>query len=513
MWAYTKHQFSMKKHLTLLAALLLTLSVFAQADKAKFYIEGQIATPTKSGQPWKLYNIRSQGISFTDSDTIYGHDTDKGVRLVFDHAATTHPQGFACGLKFYRWQNNSGRWQVDSEVENAEAAYTQQKVMSIMLVLDCSSSIGDADFVKLKNAAKQFIDVIVDKSSDGNVHIGIVGFNSMKNTKTFDIRPLTKESRKEMYQFIDSLKLNNRTAFYYAINQGLDNIKKYVGKLKIDKEKKYDGNFVIAFTDGYDNDSFDPKIGKAAEGTEHRYFQHINQRILKEKIGGAPIESYVLAIRGNDVDRTNTDFERVLGALSHNSNGDKFYQLSNFDKLQAAFEEIGTNLINKWQSIYCYIPRGYDGRVRWTIECGDVARKFFMGVNGSLGWLEYPLVRDEVLHTYVKEPGGFILAAGLDMTFPVTNLISVGGYVELNMASGGVGFGFTPEVAFTFPNNSAIMLGMGYRGADHFNSNGVLFRAAYKHTGPWYFTASYSVGYGNTFMLGAGYTIWGRKLE
>ena len=503
----------MKKHLTLLAAaLLLSLTTFAQADKAKFYIEGQLATPTKGGQPWKLYNIRSQGISFTDSDTIYGHDTDKGVQLVFDHAATTHPQGFACGLKFYRWQNNSGRWQIDSEVENAEAAYTQQKVMSIMLVLDCSSSIGDADFVKLKKAAKQFIDVIIDKSSDGNVHIGIVGFNSMKNTRTFDLRPLTKESRKEMFQFIDTLQLNNRTAFYYAINQGLDNIKRYVSKLRIDKDKKYDGNFVIAFTDGYDNDSFDPKIGKAAEGTDHRYFQHVNQRILKEKIGGAPIESYVLAIRGNDVDRNNTDFERVLSALSHNTNGDKFYSLTNFDKLQAAFEEIGTNLINKWQSIYCYIPRGYDGRVRWTIECGDVAKKFFMGVNGSIGSLNYQLKYDELTHQYFQESGGIILAAGLDMTFPITNLISVGGYVELNVSKG-VGFGFTPEVAFTFPNNSAILLGIGYRGTDRFNSNGFLMRAGYKHTGPWYFTASYSVGYGNTFMLGAGYTIWGRKLN
>lgn len=503
----------MKKQLTLLAAaLLLSLTTFSQADKAKFYIEGQLSTPTKSGQPWKLYNIRSQGITFTDNDTIYGHDTDKGVQLVFDHAATTHPQGFGCGLKFYRWQNNSGRWQVDSEVEDAEAAYTQQKVMSIMLVLDCSSSIGDADFLKLKKAAKQFIDVIVDKSSDGNVHIGIVGFNSMKNTRTFDIRPLTKESRKEMFQFIDTLQLNNRTAFYYAINQGLDNIKQYVGKLKIGKDKKYDGNFVIAFTDGYDNDSFDPKIGKAAEGTDHRYFQHVNQRILKEKIGGAPIESYVLAIRGNDVDRNNTDFERVLSALSHNTNGDKFYSLTNFDKLQAAFEEIGTNLINKWQSIYCYIPRGYDGRVRWTIECGDVARKFFMGVNGSIGSLKYPLKHDNATNKDFQEQGGIILAAGLDMTFPITNLISVGGYVELNVSKG-VGFGFTPTVAFTFPNNSAILLGIGYRGTDHFNSNGFLMRAGYKHTGPWYFTASYSVGYGNTFMLGAGYTIWGRKLD
>ena len=40
----------MKKHLTMLAAaLLLTLSAYAQADKAKFYIEGQLATPNKTG--------------------------------------------------------------------------------------------------------------------------------------------------------------------------------------------------------------------------------------------------------------------------------------------------------------------------------------------------------------------------------------------------------------------------------------------------------------------------------
>jgi uncharacterized protein YegL len=498
----------MKKRLTLLAAaLLLTLTVFGQAEKAKYYIEGQLATPTKSGQEWKLYNVRSQGITFTDSDTIYGHDTDKGVQLVFDHAATTHPQGFNCGLKFYRWQNNSGRWQVDSEVENAQAAFSQQKVMSIMLVLDCSSSIGDADFIKLKQAAKQFIDVIIEKSSDGNVHIGIVGFNSMRNTRTFDLKPLTKNSRKDMFQFIDTLQLNNRTAFYYAIDKGLDNIKNYVKDLKVDKDKKYDGNFIIAFTDGYDNDSFDPKIGKAAEGTEHRYFQHVNQRIMKEKIGGAPIESYVLAIRGNDVDRNNTEFERVLSSLSHNASGNKFYSLQNFDKLQSAFEEIGTNLINKWQSIYCYIPRGYDGRVRWTIECGDVARKFFMGVTGSVGSLSYRTKYPNNSH-----PGGFIAAAGLDMTFPITDLISVGGYVELN-ASSGIGFAFTPTVAFSFPNNSAIMLGLGYRGADGFFSNGFLMRAAYKLTNPWYFTATYSIGRGNTFMLGAGYTIFGRKIN
>ena len=396
---------------------------------------------------------------------------------------------------------------MDSEVENAQAAFSQQKVMSIMLVLDCSSSIGDADFIKLKQAAKQFIDVIIEKSSDGNVHIGIVGFNSMRNTRTFDLKPLTKNSRKDMFQFIDTLQLNNRTAFYYAIDKGLDNIKNYVKDLKVDKDKKYDGNFIIAFTDGYDNDSFDPKIGKAAEGTEHRYFQHVNQRIMKEKIGGAPIESYVLAIRGNDVDRNNTEFERVLSSLSHNASGNKFYSLQNFDKLQSAFEEIGTNLINKWQSIYCYIPRGYDGRVRWTIECGDVARKFFMGVTGSVGSLSYRTKYPNNSH-----PGGFIAAAGLDMTFPITDLISVGGYVELN-ASSGIGFAFTPTVAFSFPNNSAIMLGLGYRGADGFFSNGFLMRAAYKLTNPWYFTATYSIGRGNTFMLGAGYTIFGRKIN
>ena len=98
------------------------------------------------------------------------------------------------------------------------------------------------------------------------------------------------------------------------------------------------------------------------------------------------------------------------------------------------------------------------------------------------------------------------------MTFPITDLISVGGYVELN-ASSGIGFAFTPTVAFSFPNNSAIMLGLGYRGADGFFSNGFLMRAAYKLTNPWYFTATYSIGRGNTFMLGAGYTIFGRKIN
>ena len=494
----------------LLAAMLLTLSAMAQADKAKFYIEGQLSTPTKTGEAWKLYNIRSRGISFSNTDTIYGHDTDKGVQLVFDHAASEHPQGFDCGLRFYRWQNNSGRWQVDSEVEDAQAAFSQQKVMSIMLVLDCSSSIGPSDFVKLKNSAKQFIDVIVDKSSDGNVHIGIIGFNSMKNTKVFDLQPLTENSRKGMFQFIDELELNNRTAFYYAINRGLDCIGQYVANLKVGNDKKYDGSYIIAFTDGYDNDSFDPQIGKAAEGVEHRYFQHVNQRILKEKIGGAPIESYVLAIRGNDVERNNTDFERVLGALSHNSSGDKFYSLMNFDKLQAAFEEIGTNLINKWQSIYCYIPRGYDGRVRWTIECGDVARKFFMGANASIGRVgPYTNHKGE---NPVVEDASMMAAIGLDMTFPITDLISLGGYVELN-ASGKVGFAFTPEVMFSFPNNSAILCGIGYRGVNAFSSNSFLMRVGYKTAGPWYFTGSYSVGNGNTFLVGAGYTIFGRKLD
>lgn len=494
----------MKKHLILLAALvLLSATALGQADKAKFYIEGQLATPDKAGEPWRLYNVHGQGITFASTDTIYGHDTERGVQLVFEHASTSHPQGFDCGLKFYRWQNNSGRWQVDSEVENAEAAFSQQKVMSIMLVLDCSSSIGNSDFAKLKEAAKQFIEVIAEKSNDGNVHIGIVGFNSMNNTRTYDLQPLTKESLEGMCQFIDGLQLNNRTAFYYAIDQSLNAIKRYASKLKIDKGKKYDGNFVIAFTDGYDNDSFDPQIGKAAEGTEHSYFKHVNQRILKEKIGGAPIESYVLAIRGNDVDRTNTDFERVLAALSHNSSGDKFYSLSNFDKLQAAFEEIGTNLINKWQSIYCYIPRGYDGRVRWTIECGDVARKFFMGACASIGRLKYP---DPSLQ------GSAIFAAGFDMTFPITDVISAGAYVELN-ASRGVGFGFAPEVMYSFPNNSAVLLGLGYRGTDQFNSNGFMLRAAYKRPSPWYFTASFSAGTGNTFMVGAGYTLFGRMIN
>ena len=127
-----------------------------------------------------------------------------------------------------------------------------------------------------------------------------------------------------------------------------------------------------------------------------------------------------------------------------------------------------------------------------------------MGANASLGKLTYPN----------KDRNNCVmLGIGLDMTFPVTDLISVGGYVELNTSgevgfaftlntSGEVGFAFTPTVMFSFPNNSAILLGLGYRGTDQFHHNGFLMRAAYKLSNPWYITASYSVGHGNTVMLG-----------
>jgi hypothetical protein len=132
-----------------------------------------------------------------------------------------------------------------------------------------------------------------------------------------------------------------------------------------------------------------------------------------------------------------------------------------------------------------------------------------MGANASIGGLSYPISTDPA---HINDQGGVMLGVGLDMTFPITDLISVGGYVELNV-SRGVGFGFTPSVAFSFPDNSAIIVGIGYRGTDHFHSNGFLMRAAYKLSNPWYVTASYSVGHGNTFMLGAGYTIFGRKID
>lgn len=345
-----------------------------QAEKAKYYIEGDYSVNLVNGQfEYKLENIVSKGITFTYEDYKIGEERDEFEVFYFDHANTDYPGGFDGGLKFWKWDKNNNKWQIDSETIDGELQASKNKVMTIMLVLDCSTSLGDK-FDDLKNYAERFIDIIYEKSHDGNVRLGIIGFNTMSYTENtvYPITELNQKSYYSMKSFIDRLKKDKQTAMYYAMRLASDYMEDYVNNIELEENVEYDGSYIVTFTDGYDNNSRDPEIGIPADGLLNPYYKYVKEKCLTKELKGKPIESFVIAVEGNDVGGNAQRFREVLSGLSYDD--DHFKLADNFDQLEDKFNEIAKNLIDRWNNLVCFVPPSYYGKVRWTLGKAPVPK-------------------------------------------------------------------------------------------------------------------------------------------
>ncbi len=130
----------------------------------------------------------------------------------------------------------SGKWETD--VENF-LNYSKTKDLTIILVLDVSSSLGnDVDLVK--EYAANFISLMLNDRDPGAVtQFGVVGFaeNTSLLNVTTDANAVT--------QFIRGLQENqNATKLYQAMNDGVT---------LAENAPPTDGYFIITFTDGRNN--------------------------------------------------------------------------------------------------------------------------------------------------------------------------------------------------------------------------------------------------------------------
>lgn len=398
----------MKKYIVLFFSMWLCLTTFSQADKAKYYIEGDYSIRKNASNQfyYTLTNISSKGIYFLNTDSIIGVvEEDESISFTFEKASTDCSDGFQDGLKFWKWQDNGKNysWQRDSEVKDAQQNFETDKVMVVMLVLDCSTSLGDANFAKLQSSAIKFLDVLYNASPDGSVRVGIIGFNTMSNTDNMvrDIEPLTETSKESMIDFIHSLKLYNNTSLYYAMHKGTDMVSNYVASMTSMDREKYDYACMISFTDGYDNHSKSESLGVPQKGLDNPYFKFVRDNVVDRSIGGKPLNSFVIAVKGNDVSEDNKLYKSVFQGIS---SGEPIL-LDDFTQVESHFENIAQELIRRWQNLTCYVPSAHQGRVRWTIgdfvDYGKTATdeevktkkepivtkssgKAFFGVNGCL---------------------------------------------------------------------------------------------------------------------------------
>lgn len=444
----------MKKLLCIIIGMLACVSAFSQAENAKYYIEGdyEISRGDNNQFVYTLTNITSKGITFAPVDKIVGHvEDDESISFAFEKAQTDYPGGFDEGLKFWKWQYDGKeyKWQRDSEVKDAQQQFKTDGVMVVMLILDCSTSLGEVNFAKLQNAAIKFIDVMYNASPNGSVRLGIIGFNTMSNTDkmVLDIQPLTASTKSSMIQFIHGLTLYNNTSLYYAMHKGSDMIGNYVSSMSTEDREKYDYACMVSFTDGYDNHSSDERIGIPDKGLDNPYFQYVRDNVVDKLIGGKELKSYVIAIKGNDVAEDNQLYQAVFKGLASESP----FLLEDFSQLEAQFENMAKELMKRWQNVTCYVPAAYRGKIRWTLGNGTEAtpkkapvtepkqtqapepkpvgrtKKNFWGVNGAAVF-EYASAMQPIFYTG--------LGVGFDFAVPKEKA-AVGGTVSLKYCFGG----------------------------------------------------------------------------
>ncbi len=513
--------------------------VLQTPDEAEYFIKGNlnIQKGTDGRPEYTLTNVQTKGIDFKMQDTFIGKVTDKeDVVFSFEDATTDYPGGFKNNvLQYWRFDDYEKIWQPESEVRQGSLENTTNKYMNIMLVVDCSSSLG-SDFNIVRNNTLYFVEQLYNASPYGNIRLGIIAFSSIKETKVLDIRALNNSTKRDIDSFIRSLSTHNGTALYYSMDKALemleDDSEQYI------KSNEYLGSYLITFTDGIDQQSqnFDKDIFVAED-----YYNYIRP-ILKDnntrkKIYGRNIETRILSVKGNDITSAKLEekFDNDLKAIC-----DNYTKMRNINELQNEFANISKLLIDKSMQLQCYVPMGFRGRVGWTFssikkepvveEPIKIKKDFFLGINigtgigfgfdevyGSsyneyYGYDDYYYDYDDYYYDY-ESFVALPVTIGVDFAYPLTDKFNLGAYTSFGFVRN-FNMSFGALTLFDTKNNAAFLAGIGGNFDAYEGHLGLDARIGYKFKNNFYLTGEFLLNNNynqhlRAFLIHFGYNIGG----
>lgn len=443
----------MKHRLLLtLIGLAVSFSVMAQSnrtnpDVAKYYIKGNLSIEKGADGKtvYKLSQIDNSGIYFEDPHaTRTGEETSlEDVLFQFSRASTDYPGGINTPLDFWRYDNTINEWQPDVETRQGTAGVETKKSMVVMLVLDCSSSLG-SDFNLVQGAANNFIRSLYESSKgSGNIKLGIVGFSKISETRILNIRPLTSDSYYEMTSFINRLSTQNGTALYYAMDKSISELMEEYCRSSIPSSEPLSAAIMVTFTDGLDQTSRNPdKNILTADNYYDEILAKYGTKMQNKSFNGIRLQHEIRGVKGNDIisEAQLGKFRRIGESLGN------FKLLNNYSDLGREFEDIAKNLIDQWRILNLYVPNSFSGRVAWTypgervkpapIPTPKTGRNVFLGLNMTLGVpMTTSLDRSNSAYAgyyYDKGPGiGVCLKFGMDITWPISNKFALGLYMNI----------------------------------------------------------------------------------
>lgn len=152
----------------------------AVASNSEVYIEGTFNLHSRS-----LTDVEYHGMTSTSGTTISG--TAEGIFVTFKFEGIKTENGKLLSSEYIdEWYlTSSNSWQVNSEFdkdENSDVLY-EKKSAVIMLVLDCSSSLG-SEFSTMQSNAKSFIGTLCQSTEEEG---GNNGDNTLYSTKPLDL--------------------------------------------------------------------------------------------------------------------------------------------------------------------------------------------------------------------------------------------------------------------------------------------------------------------------------------
>lgn len=453
---------------------------------------------------YTLKDIHTQGIYIDGktslSQTLYGEMrtiTCDGlqadmVRFSFDKATTKCPSKWQNGFKFQYWDEDNYKWKDDVEACKGETKGYSEKNVVIMLVLDFSYSMKD-NIELMKSGAIDFIRTI-SNASKGNIHVGIIAFSGMKSAKEqlFAIRPITNDNKYQFENFINNAKKGKETALYFSMDEAINMMEVYVNTHSF-SENKFDGTYMITFSDGFDNASVNDNISPSMpRGRKNPYLKYLSKLLTvgpeQKFILNKPVENWGIGFTGSE-DFTQEDlafFDEVLMQLTLDKN--HFKTSNNMDEIKNFFGDFARNLTERWENLNLYIGESQYGKVRWVLQCESPEPK--------------PLPRPEPRpepkpkpEVYTRSPwfgisaefgycSDFLYGLNFDMAFSLNESFAVGarlgvisgskkteeeyyyygyygyGYSE-SSTSQSIGFLLGPEIKITYPENNALLVSCG----------------------------------------------------
>ncbi|MDR1543384.1 MAG: hypothetical protein LBS50_03035 [Prevotellaceae bacterium] len=135
-----------------------TFDNVSNASTSILYIEGVYNFSDKT-----LTNVVYQGMNCTSGTTVAGVKDGAFVTFSFENLKRTNGTDVpTSNIKQWDFLTSTSQWQINSEFDGNANIKTDVKQTSavIMLVLDCSSSLG-SQFGNMQSSAKNFIDVLL----------------------------------------------------------------------------------------------------------------------------------------------------------------------------------------------------------------------------------------------------------------------------------------------------------------------------------------------------------------